>query len=97
MASVAYKFESGSTPQQQETVVTTWQSGSLEVAPVAAGSEQEILSALSAPTLTNVIMAGFIRDNGLISTQNRGSFYVCRDEANKLQGVALIGHTMLFE
>ncbi|HKG45113.1 MAG TPA: GNAT family N-acetyltransferase [Pyrinomonadaceae bacterium] len=97
MASVAYKFESSSAPQQQESVVTSWQSGSLEVSPVAAGSEEEILSALSAPTLTNVIMAGFLRDNGLVSQQNRGRFYVCRNERNELEGVALIGHTVLFE
>lgn len=97
MASVALKFESSSVAQQYESVVMSWQSGSLEVVPAAAGSEEEILSALSRPTLSNVIMAGFIRDNGLVSTQNRGRFYVCRNERNQLEGVALIGHTILFE
>lgn len=42
-------------------------------------------------------MAGFIRDNGLVSPQNRGRFYECRNEQNTLEGVALIGHTVLFE
>jgi predicted GNAT family acetyltransferase len=97
MASVACKFESSSVPQQHDSVVTAWQSGSLEVVPVAAGSEEEILSALSTPTLSNAIMAGFIRDNGLVSTQNRGRFYVCRNERHEVEGVALIGHTILFE
>jgi uncharacterized protein len=98
MASVAYKIDSNFVSQQHEgDLVTSWQSGSLNVAPVAAEREQEILSALSTPTLTNVVMAGFIRDNGLVSPQNRGRFYECRNEHNKLEGVALIGHTVLFE
>jgi predicted GNAT family acetyltransferase len=61
------------------------------------GSEQHVLSALSGTSLTNVIMEGFIRDNGFVNSQNRGKFYTCRDENNQLEGVALIGHTILFE
>jgi len=61
------------------------------------GSEEHILSALSSNSLTNVIMAGFIRDNGFINPLNRGEFFTCRDESNQLEGVALIGHTILFE
>ena len=61
------------------------------------GSEEHILSALSSNSLTNVIMAGFIRDNGFINPLNRGKFYTCRDEENKVEGVALIGHTILFD
>jgi uncharacterized protein len=61
------------------------------------GSEEQILSALSCNSLTNVIMAGFIRDNGFASPLNRGVFYTCRDEKNQLEGVALVGHTVLFE
>jgi ribosomal protein S18 acetylase RimI-like enzyme len=68
-----------------------------QVSVVAAGNEDEILSALSAPSLTNVIMAGFIRDNTLDSPLNRGHFYTYRSERNDLEGVALIGHTVLFE
>lgn len=98
MASVACKFDSSYIPQQPgREMVSSLQSGSLEFAPAAAGTEQEILSALSVPTLTNIVMAGFIRDNGLISAQNRGSFYVCRNQADKLEGVALIGHSILFD
>lgn len=61
------------------------------------GSEPRILAALSSESLTNVIMAGFIRDNSFINPLNRGRFYTCRDEKNKVEGVALIGHTILFE
>ena len=96
MASVACKFDSTCIPQQSEAV-SSWQRHSLEFAPAADGTEEEILSALSVPTLTNVVMAGFIRDNGLMSAQNRGRFYVCRNKAEKLEGVALIGHSILFE
>ncbi len=96
MASVACKFDSSCIPQQNE-IVSAWQHDSLEFAPAAAGTEAEILAALAAPTLSNVVMAGFIRDNGLVSTQNRGRFYVCRNEQKKLEGVALIGHSILFD
>ena len=96
MASVACKFDSTCIPQQTE-VVSSWQRDSLEFAPAAEGTEEEILSALAVPTLTNVVMAGFIRDNGLVNTQNRGRFYVCRNQADKLEGVALIGHSILFD
>ena len=97
MASVACKFDGSCIPQQHERAVSSWQSASLEFAPATVGMEGEILSTLAVPTLTNVVMGGFIRDNGLLSTQNRGHFYVCRNECQKLEGVALIGHSILFE
>jgi uncharacterized protein len=68
-----------------------------EITSPLPGSEEHILAALSRHSLTNVIMAGFIRDNGFSSPLNRGRFYACRDEKNKVEGVALIGHTILFE
>lgn len=97
MASVACKFESSCIPEPQERAVSSLQCASLEFAPATEGMEEEILSTLGAPTLTNVVMGGFIRDNGLLSPQNRGHFYVCRNERQKLEGVALIGHSILFE
>jgi len=42
-------------------------------------------------------MTGFIRDNGLISELNRGTFYGCRNSEGRLEGVALIGHATLIE
>lgn len=68
-----------------------------DVVALPALSEEEILSALSIPSLTNIIMSGFIRDNTLVSPLNRGRFYTCRSKHNQPEGVALIGHTVLFE
>ena len=59
---------------------------------LASGRESEVLDFLSARPLHNVYMAGFIRDNGLVSPHNRGTFYACRDAGGRLEGVALIGH-----
>ena len=56
-----------------------------QISPAAAGMEAEILSALSAPSLTNVIMAGFILDNTLVSPLNRGRFYTYRNEQHELE------------
>lgn len=67
------------------------------VTPLSHGNEASVLSVLATPSLTNVIMSGFIRDNGLVSPLNRGSFFACHDELKNLTGIALIGHTMLFE
>jgi len=98
MASVACKFDSScSTQQHSNEVGSLWSSASLEFAPAAEGTEHEILSALAVPTLTNTVMSGFIRDHGVVSTQNRGRFYVCRNEDSELEGVALIGHSILFD
>jgi GNAT superfamily N-acetyltransferase len=42
-------------------------------------------------------LLGYIHSNGLVSPHNRGDFYACRDAAGRLEGVALIGHHILFE
>jgi predicted GNAT family acetyltransferase len=44
-----------------------------------------------------VVLAGFIRDNGLVSPLNRGTFHGCRNRQGQLEGVALIGHATLME
>lgn len=64
----------------------------VDVSPFIKGQETEALEFLAADPVHNVYMAGFIRDNGLVSPLNRGTFYACRDEAGQLEGVALIGH-----
>ncbi len=61
------------------------------------GSEAEALEFLAARPIHTVIMASFIRDNGLVSERNRGSFHCYRDCHGQLEGVALIGHATLFE
>src|SRR5262249_83735 len=40
---------------------------------------------------------GFIRENGINSPLNRGSFYGCRNHRGDLEGVALVGHLTMFE
>ncbi len=62
------------------------------VCPLSKGQETEALQFLAAQPVHNVYMSGFIRDNGLVSPLNRGTFYACRDRAGLLEGVALIGH-----
>ena len=64
---------------------------------LGAGHEGEALDFLSRRALHTVYMAGFIRDNGLVSPLNRGAFYGFRDEAGRLEGVALIGHVTQVE
>src|SRR3989441_5124082 len=61
------------------------------------GDENEVLEFLSARPLHTVFMAGLINDNGLISPQNRGSFYGCRGRSGQLEGVALVGHATIIE
>jgi predicted GNAT family acetyltransferase len=59
--------------------------------------EVEILAFLMERPVHTVIMAGLIRDNGLESPFNRGTFYACRDSAGRLEGVALVGHATFVE
>jgi ribosomal protein S18 acetylase RimI-like enzyme len=42
-------------------------------------------------------MLGLIRDNGLLSPRNRGSFYGSRNYSGQLEAVALIGHATMVE
>jgi uncharacterized protein len=64
---------------------------------LAAQHEAETLEFLGQRPSHTFGMCGFIRNNGLVSPHNRGSFYGCRNEAGQLVGVALIGHFILFE
>lgn len=59
--------------------------------------EAEVLDFLAGHPLRTFVMAGWIRDNGLVSPLNRGDFYACRNSRGELEGVALIGHVTLFE
>jgi predicted GNAT family acetyltransferase len=69
----------------------------LAVEKLTNGQEREVLAFLAARPLHTVCMASLIRDNGLVSPLNRGVFYVCRNAASRIEGVALIGHATLFE
>lgn len=66
-------------------------------APLAVEKEAEVLAFLAERPIHTFGMAGFIRANGLVSPHNRGTFYACRNEEGQLEGVALIGHFILFE
>jgi GNAT superfamily N-acetyltransferase len=57
----------------------------------------EVSKFLKVRPVHTVVMSSFIKDNGLVSEDNRGKFYGYRNEAGELTGVALIGHTTLIE
>jgi GNAT superfamily N-acetyltransferase len=57
----------------------------------------ETLEFLSVRPVHTVVMASFITDNGIVSELNRGKFFGYRNAEGKLEGVALIGHSTLFE
>ena len=69
----------------------------LKVEELKAEQEPEVMEFLRQRPTYTFGMAGFIRSNGLVSVHNRGTFYSCRDKQGTLQGVALIGHYILFE
>jgi hypothetical protein len=64
---------------------------------LTSGQEDEALRFLSRRPVHTVIMSGLIRDNGLESPLNRGSFYAWRNLKGRLEGVALIGHLTMIE
>jgi predicted GNAT family acetyltransferase len=61
------------------------------------GKETEVLKFLAERPIHTVYMATLVRDNGLVSPNNRGAFYGYRDRAKNLLGVALIGHATIVE
>jgi predicted GNAT family acetyltransferase len=65
--------------------------------PLTNGEREEVLAFLAERPVHTVCMAGFIRDNGLESEFNRGTFYGCRNSEGRLEGVALVGHATLIE
>jgi uncharacterized protein len=65
--------------------------------PLAREAEAEAVEFLSERPVHSVNLLGLIRDNGLVSPHNRGTFYACRDERGRLEGVALVGHATLFD
>jgi len=76
--------------------VPAWE-GFPVVEPLRARHAAEALAFLAERPLHTVAMAGFIRENGVESPLNRGSFYGSRNALGQLEGVALIGHATLFE
>lgn len=64
---------------------------------LAKEHEAEALAFLAMRPIHTAIMSGLIRDNGIVSPLNRGTFYTYRNRRGRLEGVALIGHTTLIE
>lgn len=73
------------------------EAGSLTAHLLVNEDEAEVMAFLNERPAHTFGLAGFIRSNGLASPHNRGAFYAARDFEGQLQGVALIGHAILFE
>lgn len=82
-------------PRQQQMSPSS--GGSSKIHQLTDEHEAEALSFLSARSVDALYMTGLIHDNGLESPFNRGAFYGYRDDEERLQGVALIGHATLVE
>src|SRR5947208_13124662 len=85
--------------QESGAIINTYADASepCTICELKRGDEIEVLEFLSGRPLHTVFLAGLINDNGLISPQNRGSFYACRGSLGKLEGVALVGHATIIE
>ncbi|MEP6919853.1 MAG: GNAT family N-acetyltransferase [bacterium] len=70
---------------------------SLRVALLTEADTEEVLEFLSPRPIHTVYLASLVRDNGISSPLNRGSFFGCRDQRDLLTGVALIGHATIIE
>jgi len=57
----------------------------------------EALKFLEERPLETFVMNGLIRDNGIESLLNRGTFYGCRGNEGRLEGVALLGHAVFID
>ena len=79
------------TPYLPEAKVT------VSVIKLIEDDRNEVFAFLAERPIHTVCLAGFIRDNGLVSPHNRGTFYGCRNSEGRLEGVALIGHATLIE
>jgi hypothetical protein len=65
------------------------------ISELCRSDQPEVMEFLSARPLHTVFMTGLIRDNGMLSPQNRGSFYGSRNRLGQLEGIALIGHATM--
>jgi ribosomal protein S18 acetylase RimI-like enzyme len=70
---------------------------SVQVKRLTNNDEAEVLEFLAQRPIHTVAMMSMIRDNGIVSPLNRGTFYGCRDLNGQLEGVALVGHATLME
>ncbi len=71
--------------------------GALTVCTFTDEDEAETLAFLARRAVQTVFLSTLIRDNGLGSPLNRGTFYGCRTATGRLVGIALIGHAIIVE
>src|SRR5262249_38634167 len=71
--------------------------GTSRVSALTPTREDEALASLAERRVHPLGRAGMIRENGVLSRHNRGTFFASRNELGRLDGVALIGHNTLFE
>src|SRR6266481_9943894 len=67
------------------------------IQPLTNDEKAETVNFLSRRPQQTFLMSGWIHDNGMESSLNRGRFYGSRNVRGQLDGVALIGHVTLFE
>ena len=84
-----------STAQRVEELASALES--VSVKRLTNGDAPRVLQFLSQRPIHTVAMMSLIRDNGIVSPFNRGTFYGCRDMNGQLEGVALVGHATLME
>ena len=68
-----------------------------KVSELKSENRDEALAFLAIRPVHTVVMSSFINDNGMESDLNRGKFYGYRGTDGSLEGVALIGHSILVE
>lgn len=71
--------------------------GPLETQVLTNDDRPEIEQFLEERPLHTVFLSSLIRDNGVSSPLNRGTFYGCRNPNGRLEGVALLGHATIIE
>jgi predicted GNAT family acetyltransferase len=59
--------------------------------------QDKVLAFLGTGSLHTAYLSGLVRDNGLLSSHNRGTFFAYRNNLREIEGVALIGHAILME
>jgi predicted GNAT family acetyltransferase len=70
---------------------------SLKVAPLDNSHTKEVLDFLNQRPAHTFMMEGLVRDNGLDSQLNRGTFYASRNGQGRLDGVTLAGEITMIE
>ncbi len=84
-------------PTFEDSLLTPTALDAVHVEQAVTGQETEVLNFLARRPIYTVAMMSLIRDNGVVSALNRGTFHVCRDTNGSIEGVALVAHATLTE